>query len=540
MKEYIAAYMRERAMFFARGAVNAAAKTANLTDPLPPIRDLLRPLQKRCDNRAPQEKRTVPLDLPSGSSLQVPCPDFDWPQEAIGGGVLLLETLINSEADAGNRDKKPADLIHQACGGECTDKPEATSADMACFAADFTAGRLNAWYDRSHSSWERLNYFLDMRVIGRDIGNCRLVVWPKTTHHLVIPRWWQDACDGETDPASRLKCRLNQEIELYSYSITPKNMVQRISSTFDTSQALQTMLSGGANVQGQELQSMLQMLRKRSEQNRAVQSNPIVVGFGSGATRAPRSSTSFGWVIAPPLDVEGKRRQVDEQYGLAAVVSIPSWWRSVHLHIERCWISSARLHPAERTKQCPDGTATDDIVRLPGEVKGISEKLHFDPNQEPHLDQSRGKPVEVEVGQPADVVLKGGRLWRSTEVTLGAQKANQIVVLPNMEGIIATFRCVTPQTFLFGRVPDKGEVTQEQLPTTRIVPIRVWTSEGVTPPSDVWVVMREEMKQILTERVKRHGESRLPNVCSEDLRTSKNAGPGKDAGSKQDGSPGSQ
>ena len=89
----------------------------------------------------------------------------------------------------------------------------------------------------------------------------------------------------------------------------------------------------------------------------------------------------------------------------------------------------------------------------------------FDVVQEPHLELGLSglNRITLETGRRGDVILKGGRLWRSTEVTLGSQKADEIVVLPNMEGIIATFRCVRPQ------IP-------------RIVDLRVWTSEGVTGP----------------------------------------------------------
>jgi hypothetical protein len=68
--------------------------------------------------------------------------------------------------------------------------------------------------------------------------------------------------------------------------------------------------------------------------------------------------------------------------------------------------------------------------------------------------------------QPATIVIPGIRLWRSTRVTLGSQRADRIEVLPNMEGIIAYFDEV-----LLPRV-DTGRSEGN-------VPLRVWTSEGM-------------------------------------------------------------
>src|SRR5262249_10717714 len=79
-------------------------------------------------------------------------------------------------------------------------------------------------------------------------------------------------------------------------------------------------------------------------------------------------------------------------------------------------------------------------------------------------------PQVLHVGYAGDIVLVGGRLWRSTEVTLGAQVADRISVLPDMEGIVATFDCIRPE-FLWGRVPEGT-----RLP----IAVKVWTGEGNT------------------------------------------------------------
>jgi hypothetical protein len=118
----------------------------------------------------------------------------------------------------------------------------------------------------------------------------------------------------------------------------------------------------------------------------------------------------------------------------------------------------------------------------------VSSKLGFEIVQEPYLKRrhSEENPLGVEIGRPLDLLLTGGRIWRSTEVTLGSQKANDIVVLPNMEGIVAHFDCVELQTPLSDANP--------------AVQILVWTSEGVTEPDYAKLVVPAWLKNASTEK----------------------------------------
>jgi hypothetical protein len=164
-----------------------------------------------------------------------------------------------------------------------------------------------------------------------------------------------------------------------------------------------------------------------------------------------------------------------------------------------------------------------DIVRLPGAISELSSKLGFEIVQEPHLklplDQAP-PPIRVEVGRPFNLLLTGFRIWRSTEVTLGAQKSDSIVVLPNMEGIVATFNCVDAQSPVSassaegsisassakhpasastakspGTSSTKTSVASSvQTPVSapsqeQVVDVRVWTSEGVTDPVQATLVV---------------------------------------------------
>jgi hypothetical protein len=280
---------------------------------------------------------------------------------------------------------------------------------------------------------------------------------------------------------ARIKEDLNEGTEVYSYSITPKNLAQRVSIGADTRDAIQAMINTNLNIQERnDINALIQKLQERSRQSLAIQTHPIVVGFGKAEARRKwrkRDRTEFGWVVAPQIQFgQDRRAQTDRQYSLAAVVSVPSWWRSVNLSIRTCWIDRQELHDRRKVDGCGSARNSDRIagstlhsVRLPGAINELSRKLGFDVIQQPHISDRKG-PITIEIGRPANVLLMGGRLWRSTEVTLGAQRADRITVLPNMDGIIATFNCI----WRTGQPPAGPGVPPPP------VDIRVWTSEGVT------------------------------------------------------------
>ena len=76
--------------------------------------------------------------------------------------------------------------------------------------------------------------------------------------------------------------------------------------------------------------------------------------------------------------------------------------------------------------------------------------------------------VQVRACNRADILIPGLRLWRSTTVTLGSQRADRIVVLPNMHGIIATFNTI--------QIPNVAPGPKRDAETK----LRVWTSQGMS------------------------------------------------------------
>ena len=246
-----------------------------------------------------------------------------------------------------------------------------------------------------------------------------------------------------------------------------------------------------------------------------------MVGFGfpDPAHRFGIRDVDFGWIVAPRSREGGKFEQIDGQYALTAFISVPGWWQTAEISIATCWLSRTEL-ASSKTGQgaariCPHELRLAPkpiVVKLPASVPEISAKLGFNVIRHPSLYHPEGQILVV--GGPGSILLNGVRLWRSTEVTAGSQRANKITVLPNMEGIIAEFDCVAPP-------PPDPELQQWQeieignkrsLFVTKSS-LRVWTSEGVTEPIGVTFIWPDKdlMKAFATydacERNKNAGKN---------------------------------
>jgi hypothetical protein len=404
--------------------------------------------------------------------------------------------------------------------------------DALCFAVDFLRANLNA-FDRPQAlDSQRIGFFLNLDIVGREVKDCRLSV---------------SRNDSNKASSELLREYLNKNTEVFSYGVSPKSLSQNIAVASEVRDAFQMIASVKLGSVDRYPEGFANELRRHTDQVEAIQNHPIVVGFGSGrpityadagtsgSPSAIVNQTTFGWIVAPQYVTNKDPQQIDAQYDLAAVVSVPSWWRSARLDIQTCWVSrkdlqlsrqyrggQADLSKVDQTEICKG----DDVqpvtlnVRLPGMIQELSRKLGFEALQEPYLSGAQKFQV-LQIGQPGSLLLTGGRLWRSTEVTLGAQRADAIVVLPNMEGIIARFNCVEPQWGQYGgqsnpavgaaqRTPaeaktppppampatvgkmaaglssnTKGTNPYSNISTATNTIVRVWTSEGVAETDTV-------------------------------------------------------
>src|SRR4029077_16310789 len=416
----------------------------------------------------------------ANETADLSCPPTDAPAEGLNGALQFYRQL--GQGHSFDQIKSAFELdetgIPKVCpaGSECLTS-EPSRSEYRCFAGSYMLQSLNKPAYASDQGRMPISELFEVALTGQEVGNCMLQFGAKWT----------------TDTIRLLAAKLNNGIELYTYNVSPKNLVQRVATAAETRDAVQALLNTSFEVYGQGASALVDNLRKRSLQSQRIQGNPVIVSFGVGqqsylpkheASQQTHWTTEFGWAIAPQFEVDGsgERRHSEKQYSLAAVISVPAWWRSVELEITTCWadrrmfeIHRTAICPQEKNKQTPKQSRRQvDLVRLPGALNEISFKLGFDVLQEPRLFDASGPagPIQLETMRPATLLLRGRRIWRSTEVTLGSQKADEIVVLPNMEGILAKFRCVRPQ------LPGISDGKGMSGPTR--VPIKVWTSEGVT------------------------------------------------------------
>ena len=121
-----------------------------------------------------------------------------------------------------------------------------------------------------------------------------------------------------------------------------------------------------------------------------------------------------------------------------------------------------------------DGTVSRTI---PVTKREISVNLPFDPLAITQVlaekwDRMPVVPLAIarqtlSLGKPARVLISGAELWRRPQVTIGAQMAKSVIVLPGMRGVIATFDDLT------------GDGANERdTKGNKIAEIAIWTSTG--------------------------------------------------------------
>jgi hypothetical protein len=169
----------------------------------------------------------------------------------------------------------------------------------------------------------------------------------------------------------------------------------------------------------------------------------------------PNIETHFGWIIQPRLTESTtspekiEYRQIPGHYALSAIISIPSWWRTLKVQVNKCWLSNPTLGTSKSSLCDQKDIPPAFSIKVPGNAHDINQKLGFEVLKTPYIviddDPNKGTGgQELEVGRKGVVLLSGERLWRSTVIMVGSQKADSIEVLPDMKAVMATFKCVNP------------------------------------------------------------------------------------------------
>lgn len=233
-------------------------------------------------------------------------------------------------------------------------------------------------------------------------------------------------------------------------------------------------------------------------------------------------NTRFGWVIRPQLT--GNPNSFDSpefrhflsHYSLSAVISIPSWWRSIKVHVNKCWVTNPKLS-ADFSSLCDnnDGLSPSFTIKVPGSARDINQKLRFEVVKAPYLLPKNYEPnrvQKIEVGRKGAVLLEGGRLWRSTVVMLDNQKADNIEVLPDMKAVMAIFQCVKPSA------GDPMSAYKEDAKGKNQVNLTILTANDANVPSLIYL---DSLSTLLLQQ-------KPANALSKDSLSSSNPGQNSD------------
>jgi hypothetical protein len=269
------------------------------------------------------------------------------------------------------------------------------------------------------------------------------------------------ATDDGLDRFSHDLRNKNDSARIYSYAVTPKESVQRISEVGSRREVAKLLLALHATTGTADLKNVLSFIKQSEGLFNSIRRQPLVVGFGNAKDfNSGRSNDQVGWMIGPKFQLaeDGSHavfRHTPIQNSLSATVSLPAWWRGLSVKTRTCWISS-------KDNTCKGTPFKEEQISLPGDSRILDRVLNKSFVRKPvvyGLDEEKQYTFVVE--QPASLLVRGSNLWRATVVTVGPWKSSGIVILPNMEGIIATFD------------------TNKWRETESSVPILVWTSEGM-------------------------------------------------------------
>ena len=277
---------------------------------------------------------------------------------------------------------------------------------------------------------------------------------------------------------------LHKRAEIYAYSVTPKESVQRVSEVASRRNVSEFMLAlsflAGNSAAGKLYGDYMKVSEGIFQ---AIHRQPLVVGFSKGTRRTaadadapgagnektacdPASRTkrvercmSFGWMLGPRFGIKNDGsgshyRHTVEFNPLSSVISIPGWVSDLEVKVKTHWVNDDGLIPSNKTENILP-------VSLKPDYAAITDALAEESIREP---RPFTRPIlEYDEGAAATFVIPGQNLWRNPVVLLGSQQADEVSVLPDMRGLVAKFRELKLQR-------PKGSTEMEVL--------AVWTSEG--------------------------------------------------------------
>lgn len=139
----------------------------------------------------------------------------------------------------------------------------------------------------------------------------------------------------------------------------------------------------------------------------------------------------FGWIVGS----DGVQQPV--QKSQFVLLSLPAYLKRLNLVLETGWL--------DRDSNFEPQTAGMNMsIALPPDYEAFDTLIRGSKSHGPAIFDRLMENVEVHACRSASILIPGARLWRSSLVTLGGHQADQIIVMPDMRGIIAHFEQVPP------------------------------------------------------------------------------------------------
>lgn len=413
--------------------------------------------------------------------------------------------------------RQPEDMKKDYCADFRSTQPPGNSGDRSASVTPRPSSILLDLLNRANLIWKQEFFFVEYAFSDymRETYQKQLGIYI----NIEVKYCQNEACQislsslKDTGKTAFLHA-LEKDNQVYSYTATPKESTQQFFESASEQQTRNLLLGLAAQPKSLDLNSIYEYTLKNQRFMQQIKRQPLVVGFssevlkGSGffigldnssTTDSEQSSDNnkttgsasaqFGWLIGPKLDLSSNKndssgdfKHLPIQNALSALVSLPSWWRSAQLDVVTCWVpgNAAEFRQdknyeqlAEDLQQFCSKKLLPFYIKLPGNVTEIKRKLGYQVGHIPYI-KNAGKSSDFYVGQEnASLLIEGGDLWRSTVVTMGAQRSNRIEVMPNMKGIIAGFDTIKEP--LQWTASDSGAA-----PCYAKVEIIVWTSEDRT------------------------------------------------------------
>lgn len=259
----------------------------------------------------------------------------------------------------------------------------------------------------------------------------------------------------ENDPAANARatdggfvpCRRELEDVLDAYEISG-TFVQQFSKSLE-----QKLLGQGVSDWWMQVRALLEASAPESCNNPDCALSLESLMQVAQELEVRNTQTKFSWLIAPRRESSRQAsRHIPMSVPLSALISLPSWWGHAELEITTCWVRPQNLkkkipsgnlceHEAEEEPQFARHTLN---VPLPGKAQDVLQRIGFFIIRTPYLDTGWNEEEQVEAGRSARIRLTGSRLWKNPRVRVGNQWHDRIEVLPNMQGVIASFECIQP------------------------------------------------------------------------------------------------